>query len=144
MTFYFFSQNTLINLIIWLFVGSGIIEFSPIKINPWSYVGNKIIKALNGEVIAKIQGLEEKVGKIQNNLDEDRAINARVRILRFNDEILQSVRHTKESFDQCLSDIDNYENYCEIHKSFKNNRTVMAVTNIKETYNKCMKEKDFL
>lgn len=138
------NQNVLVNLALWVVLGSGVIEFSPIKINPWTWAGNKIAKALNGEVISKIQGLEEKVLNIQKHQNEDRAINARVRILRFNDELLQNVRHTKESFDQCLSDIDNYEKYCEENRNFKNNKTIMAISNIKNTYDKCMRDRDFL
>lgn len=133
-----------LSAVLWVILGSGIIQFSPIKFNPWTWIGKQIAKALTGEVIEKIKGLDEKIDKIEKNLDEDRAITARVRILRFNDEILQDVRHSKESFDQCLSDIDTYEKYCDANRDFKNNKTGMAIKNIEVVYQKCMKDRDFL
>lgn len=137
------SQSAL-DILIWIFITSGVIQLSPVKINPWSWIGHKIGKTINGEVISKMQGLESKMEKIQNDFSEERAVTARVRILRFNDELLQNVKHSKESFDQCLSDIDMYEHYCEEHRDFKNNKTVLAADNIKEIYNKCLRTKNFL
>lgn len=144
MTIDFLHSQSALDIIFWVFVGSGIIQLSPIRLNPWSWIGQQIGKVLNEEVISKIQGLEGDVKQIRDDLNEDRAVTARVRILRFNDELLQGLRHSKESFDQALSDIDNYEFYCMNHVEFKNNRTVMAVQNIKKKYEKCMLDNDFL
>lgn len=109
---------------------SMIIQITPIKLNPWSWLGRAIGHALNGEIIDMI--------------DEDRASNARYRILRFDDELRHNQRHTKEHFDQLLDDIDRYEQYCAAHPNYKNGKSVEAIENVRTTYRKCVQDKDFL
>ena len=101
--------------------------------------------------IEKKNGIKDSISKIteqQENLsrkiDENEAKGARRRILRFSDELTQQVRHTKDYFDDVLADIDLYERYCEENPKFPNNRTLMAETNIKATYQQCLAEHDFL
>ena len=98
---------------------STFLEVSKIEINPWSWLAKKIGRAINGEVIAKVDKLEKEVCNIQNGMDERAAKDARVRILRFGDEVLHGAEHSKEHFDQILLDITEYENYCDEHKDFK-------------------------
>lgn len=71
-------------------------------------------------------------------------IDCRVRILTFADEIRRGVRHSKETFDQVLSDIDTYERYCTEHPDFMNNKTVAAKAKILDVYSECMDNNDFL
>ena len=91
--------------------------------------------------IAEISKQQEDLSK---KIDENEAKGARRRILRFSDELTQQVRHTKDYFDDVLADIDMYERYCEDHPKFPNNRTLMAETAIKATYQQCLAEHDFL
>lgn len=121
-----------------------IIQIVPIKLNPWSWVAKKVRVALYGEIIAKIDSVEAKVSGIIHDIGEDRAVDARIRILQFNDEMLVNQKHSKESFDQVLDDITYYEKYCLEHPEFKNNRTKMAVENIERCYRKCLEDHDFL
>lgn len=93
------------------------------------------------EDIARISQQQEDLSK---KIDENEAKGARRRILRFSDELTQQVRHTKDYFDDVLADIDLYERYCEDHPKFPNNRTIMAETNIKATYQQCLAENDFI
>ena len=93
------------------------------------------------EDIARISQQQEDLSK---KIDENEAKGARRRILRFSDELTQQVRHTKDYFDDVLADIDMYERYCEDHPKFPNNRTLMAETAIKATYQQCLAEHDFL
>lgn len=72
------------------------------------------------------------------------AQGARRRILRFNDELLRNIDHSKEYFDDILEDIKTYENYCHTHPSFENGKTVMADRNIKRCYEQCMQKQSFL
>ena len=66
---------------------------------------------------------------------ENKAVECRVRILRFGDEIRQgTIKHSKESFDQVLDDIANYDKYCAEHKDFANGRTVATTKIIQEVY----------
>ena len=93
------------------------------------------------ESIIKISEQQESILK---TIDENEAKGARRRILRFSDELNQEIRHTKDYFDDVLADIDMYEKYCKDHPDFLNNRTLMAETNIKATYQQCLAEHDFL
>lgn len=67
----------------------------------------------------------------------------RQRIIRFNDEILDSKKHTEESYNCVLEDIDIYEKYCEANPNFPNNKAVMAIKNIKDNYQSCLRNKEF-
>ena len=117
-----------------------LVEVSPIKINPWSCIGN----IFNKGVITKMEKIEQDVADVKKEVAESSAVTSRYRILRFNDEILHEVKHTKEHFDQILLDIDVYDGFCEQHPDFKNNLAVMAIKNIKQVYQKCSKDNSFL
>lgn len=117
-----------------------LIEVTPIKINPWTWLGN----TLNKGIITKLEKVEKDVAEVKREVGESSAVTSRYRILRFDDEILHDVRHSKEHFDQILLDIDVYEKFCDEHPDFKNNLAVMAIKHIKEIYSKCSRENSFL
>lgn len=117
-----------------------LVEIAPIKINPWSWLGN----TLNKGIISKLEKVEKDVAEVKREVGESSAVTSRYRILRFDDEILHEIRHSKEHFDQILLDIDVYEKFCDIHPDFKNNLAVMAIKHIKEIYQKCSRENSFL
>ena len=117
-----------------------LVEVSPIKINPWSWIG----KVLNKDILNKLEKVEQDVAEVKREVGESSAVTSRYRILRFDDEILHDIKHSKEHFDQILLDIDVYEKFCEEHPDFKNNLAVMAIKHIKEIYSKCSRENSFL
>ncbi len=121
-----------------------IIQISPIKINPWSYIAKMIGRALNGELIAEVKRLKAEVDGIRKDTGEQNAVNCRARILRFGDECLHGVKHTKEHFDQTLRDITIYEKYCKDHPDFENDVTELTSARIKEIYSHCLDSNDFL
>ena len=121
-----------------------IIQISPIKINPWTAIGRWIGRAINGEVIEKVNRLETQLQEVKKCQDESEAKSARVRILRFGDELYQGKMHSKEHFDNILDDITEYDTYCREHPDFKNERTKMTETIILEQYQKCTREHSFL
>lgn len=123
---------------------ASIIQIAPIKINPWSWLLGKIGKLLNADALERYDSLAKDVQKIQSDFWMQMAKEARYRILRFDDEILQGHKHTKEHFDEMLGDIDVYERYCTEHPEFPNNKCVMAIAHIKAVYAKCMTEQSFL
>lgn len=120
------------------------IQISKIQINPWSWIARKIGQAINGEVIEKVAGIENDVRRIESKQDEQQAIMARVRILRFGDELMADVPHSKECFDQTLADIKVYETYCRDNPNFENNVTVCTIKNINDCYMERLKKHDFL
>ena len=40
---------------------SFLVQISPIKLNPWSWIARKIGKAINHEVVAKVEGIARDV-----------------------------------------------------------------------------------
>lgn len=121
-----------------------LIQIAPIKLNPWSALAKAIGRAINGEVIAKVDRLERELLGMKENQEERDAISCRARILHFGDETIHGVRHTKEHFDQILRDITTYERYCDDHPNFENNTTALTSQRIKDIYEDCLKTKDFL
>lgn len=121
-----------------------VLQVAPIKINPWTWIARAIGRAINAEVIAKVDKLEIEVQTVKKNTEEHEAKSARVRILRFGDEILHDVKHSQEHFNQVLLDITEYEEYCSKHPEFRNNVTGITTKRIMETYEKCLKDNNFL
>lgn len=121
-----------------------LIQIAPIKLNPWSAIAKRIGRAINGEVLDKVNQVSNELKNLRQVCDEREADSCRSRILHFNDEVLHEVRHTKEHYDQVLMDINNYESYCRDHREYKNNVADLAIDNIKLTYRTCVKEGTFL
>lgn len=96
------------------------------------------------EVKNDVGNVSSRVERLSEQMSQREAVLARTHILRFADELYNNVDHSKEYFDQTLEDIDTYESYCEAHKDFKNSRTVMAEQNIRETYDRLLKEHKFI
>lgn len=92
----------------------------------------------------EFQGLKKDFKDLDTNVSEERAMCSRYRIIRFSDEIFMGEKHSQDHFDQIFVDIDIYEAYCATHKDFKNNKGQRAVQNVKQQYDRCMKNHDFL
>lgn len=120
------------------------IQIAPIKIDPWSWIARRIGKAINYEVIKKVEDLEAKMNSMEEKAEEREAVNFRVRILRFNDELQDGRKHSKDSFDQVLSDITSYDQYCDTHPKFRNNQTTATVSYIQKCYADRLEKHDFI
>ena len=113
------------------------IEITPIKITPVSSALSWFGRKITGELTAKVDFIEAAM--LKNDAESRRA-----RILQFGDECRRQVKHSQESYIQVLTDIDAYELYCDDHPEFKNSRTVLTTEYIKNAYNKCVEDNDFL
>lgn len=153
----FLSQLTLGELAGWILGATAIVctvlERMPQAISPWTKLFKFIGRAMNGEVLQRLEAIEKQVKQIDEQSkateakrEEDRVIEARIRIIRLSDELVHEPEHlhSKDYFDQILSDITLYENYCRDHKDFKNDITTMSIKHIKEVYLTCMKDHSFL
>lgn len=140
--------------LIYLILGSGIIQIAPIKINPFTWLAKKIGNALTADLKSDLKNdfneLNDKVNNIETKLEthinenkKERAADYRARIIRFNDEIMEEKTHTKEYYDNILEDIDKYEAYCNSHPDYPNNKAVMAIHNIKAKYEEHMENNSF-
>jgi hypothetical protein len=121
-----------------------IVQIAPVQINPWSWLAKTVGRAINGELIKEVGDIKDGMAKMGEDLEKQRALDSRWRIIRFNDELLQAKRHSKECFDQVLEDITAYTKYCEEHRDFKNEKAKMAIENVERCYRKCMEDRDFL
>ena len=127
-----------------------LIQIAPIKINPWSWIARCIGRAFNAEVLKTLNELKEEQEDTRSKLEdhiktdeENRADERRANILRFNNELVREIPHTREEFVEILADIDVYERFCREHPDYKNNRAVHAIANIGRVYDERLKKHDF-
>ena len=128
-----------------------LVEISPIKINPWSSLVKRLGRAINADVIKSLDEVKKTQSETRQRLethistDEAREVDhCRARILRFNNELLRDIPHTREEFIEILKDIDDYERYCRDHKDYANGRAVHAIANIGRVYDERLAKHDFL
>ena len=121
------------------------------KYKPWTWLAEQFGKAANKEMVDKIDTLSKKVESLEEHdkeqekqRNEERAKAARRRILRCADEIRSKIRHSQEFFNDVLDDISFYKKYCKENPKFENEKAVIAIKQIEETYEKCHKADDFL
>lgn len=121
-----------------------IVQLAPIQINPWSWLAKMLGKAINAGVAEELAEIKVKLDAHITMDDRRTADGHRARILHFNNELLRSIDHTKEEFIEVLSEIDAYEFYCKAHPEYPNNRAVLAIENIRDSYKERLQKHDFL
>lgn len=137
------QHKAILGAIIILLLSS--IEILPVKLNPWSWMLG-LIRKLNGIDILekKIDILSNNMSKLEDRVDEGQAIQSRVRILRFGDELRLNQKHSEDSFNQILDDITRYNKYCDAHPDFPNEKTVSTAKIIKRSYEEALRTNSFL
>ena len=140
------SDHTSI-VVVWALIAMSVIEVSKIKINPISWLCNLLFK----KIIEEIKETKEETKSLRLEFDrfkKEQAFNeataSRRRILRFNDEAVFGLKHTREHFDEIIADIDNYESFCKENPDYQNNKGKMAMHNIKSIYQKCINNNTFV
>lgn len=142
-----------------------LVEITPIKLNPWSWLAKKLGTAFNGEIMKEIGGIKKEMGTVKTEVGaikqevkgikkdvadireeakEREATNRRARILDFGDEILHDTDYSKEHWDSVLMDISAYEHYCDDHPHYMNNVAKATIEHIKHRYQKHLEEDSFL
>ena len=122
-----------------ILVGGGLLAFIQFLINRYDSKHDR----LKG-IVDSINRLSDKVDRLEQKGDERNAVSMRVRILRFRDEMLEGQGHTHDSFQQVLSDIDEYEKYCDKNPTFRNGQTTATIEHIKRNYAERLEKHDFL
>lgn len=110
-------------------------------------VGSGLINLLiqhHWEKTSALGKLTSTVETMNDKIDRNAAVLSREHILRFDDELINGVKHTKEYFRQMLDDIDTYEKFCEAHPDFKNSYTVEAASHIRFTYERLRDKGEFV
>lgn len=93
---------------------------------------------------ASIETLQETLDAHIREDEDDKARQARLRIIRFNDELCENRPHSESYFEDILDDIDFYEAYCDSHPGFRNNRGHTAMEHTKAVYTKLKNKGKFL
>ena len=130
-----------------LIVVMSLMEFTKIKINPWSAIGNVFNRELREKIDRQgeqISDLADKITDVKREVTANDAKGARYRILRFEDEIRHQVLHTKEHYDQIIEDINTYEIFCKDNKWFANNQAHWAIATIRKRYDEHNVDNSFL
>lgn len=121
-----------------------LVQISPVKINPWSAIAKAVGRAINADVTKELAEIKTKLDDHVTMDDRRTADGHRTRILHFNNELLRSIDHTEEEFNEVLAEIDAYEEYCDEHPEYPNNRAVLAIENIRSNYKERLQKHDFL
>lgn len=140
------SDHTSI-VVIFALIVMGVIEVSKIKINPISWLCNLLFKKIIEEIKEtrkETKSLREEFDRFKKEQAFNEATASRRRILRFNDEAVFGLKHTREHFDEIIADIDNYESFCKENPDYQNNKGKMAMHNIKSIYQKCINDNTFV
>ena len=132
-------MEQIITIVLSVFGGGALLSFLQYLINRHDTKSGK-----HNAIMEAINKVKDELDTLRGEINEDRATNARIRILSFSDEIRHNVKHSKESFDQMMQDIDTYKRYCDKHPEYRNNIAVMAITNIERVYSDCLREHNFL
>lgn len=121
--------------IISVMIGGGILGFVQFLITRKDSKQDK-----ESAILSEIKTLSGRVERIENSLDERDAVLARTHILRFQDELYNNVKHSKEYFEQTLDDIQTYNQFCNDNPKFANGRTKAAAKFIQDEYDRLFKE----
>ena len=104
----------------------------------WDFV--KFLINRKDDTKAQIVEVKKSINKLGERINENQAVLARTHILRFDDELLNDVNHSKEYFSQTLQDVDVYEAFCVDHPNFKNSYATAAINHIRSTYDELLKK----
>lgn len=136
----------------WIFLGiiTFVEKFGPKDKKPWTalftFIGKMLTKEFSESqkaLVDRVDVLSDKIEAVAESVAETRAIAARVRILRFADEIIGKQAHSRESYVQIFTDIDTYDKFCRSHLDFKNHNTVSATRLINDAYDERSRKNDF-
>ena len=132
------------NFITWLgdywlvaaLLGAGLVEVTPIKINPLSWLLKWIGSKVNGEMIKRIE-------KLETNVDTNEMDRIRWEVLDFANSCRNGRRHTQDEFEHIITLVKKYEALLE-KLGRENGVFEMEYKYIVKLYEKCQQENDFI
>lgn len=134
-----------------------LIQISPLKIDPWSFIARNVGKIIHKPVLDKIDDIEDKIDNIEtkvNSVEKDLSLHVeesnmqnlqtiRAGILSFGSYIMHGENFHKERFDFMIRECDDYEKYCE-ENNVKDGVAEATISEIKRVYQIRLKENSFL
>lgn len=98
-----------------------------------------------------VSSMAVQIGEIKTTLNnhiatdgENDAKQARRRIISFADECRRKVKHSEEHFDNVLEDITFYQQYCDAHPKFKNQKAEQSIAFVLEVSAACKRNNDYI
>ena len=112
-----------------------IVQVTPIKFNPWTWLKNFI-------------ALPKQLENLEHEFNDDRAFRWRSLIFNRSRTIEKSLKTgdllRREEWEDTIETIGNYERYCEGHPEFKNELAVQTIEYIKNQYQFALEHNLFL
>lgn len=118
-------------------------EITPIKLNPIKALLRWIGKAINGEVIQRMSGVETRLDEQRKSIDENEMDRIRWEVFDFANECRNHIRHTKDEFQHIIDLNAKYHALLERYDE-ENGVFDAEYQYILELYHKCQYENDFL
>ena len=134
-------QDGLIGLVIILL---GLVRIPRLDINFWGLIAKSVGNALNHDISIQVKEINTELQNHITTTEEYRIRRARQRILRFSDEVMIGQKHSLEHYNDILEDVDLYEDYCDAHPGYINNKAEVAIKIVRDTYEEHLKNNDFL
>ena len=113
-----------------------LVEFAPIKINPWGKLFKWIGKMINGDVM-------EDVKNLKRDFEETKAQDKRWHILSFANSCRNGKLHSREEWEHAISELREYEEYTD-KKKIQNGVIEEDVKYLRELYRERNIKNDFL
>lgn len=127
-----------------LFVIGIFIQFTPaIKFSPITTLCKWIGKAINGEVLQRISGLEARADQQRKSIDENEMDRIRWEVLDFANACRNHVKHTKDEFQHIIALNEKYHNLLKKYDD-KNGVFDAEYAYIIELYHECQCNNNFL
>lgn len=119
-----------------LFGSATLIEWTPIKLNPWKWLFSWIGNAINGDI-------QKDLLELKRDFEETKAQDKRWRILNFADTCRRGQQHTKEEWEHVISEVKEYEQYVK-EKNLDNGVIEENSKYLRELYHERNVKNDFL
>lgn len=109
-----------------------LIQIAPIKIDPWTTIGNW----LNGDI-------KKELSELKRDFEETKAQDKRWHILSFANSCRNGKRHSKDEWDHLITELKEYEQYTE-KKDIPNGVFEEDAKFLRHLYHEISLENDFL
>lgn len=118
-------------------------EITPIKLNPIHSVLSWVGKAVNGEVLQRIDEVEARLDAQGKSIDENEMDRIRWEVFDFANECRNGIKHTKDEFQHIISLNTKYHDLLDKYGE-ENGVFDAEYQYILELYKKCQHENSFL
>lgn len=115
--------------LLFVLIGGGLLTFIQFLINRHDSKNDR-----TKDILRAVADTNTRLSALEKSFEQDKAVQARTKILRFKDELYNNLDHSQEYFEQVLDDIESYDRYCQTHPEFANGRTKTAAKYINDEY----------